>query len=109
MARISYLWVQRTDIRAGEKGALIVISPKPPAPKELVGTLGISPSIRGFKWWFACANSDGYEIVMSGPVDDYVTQKELLEFIKNKPTDKQVKFTGIEYFPDESPYARFEY
>lgn len=109
MARISYLWVQRTDIRAGEKGTLIVISPKPPAQKGMEGTLGISPSIRGFNWWFTHTDSDGFETTISGTVNEYGSPKELLEFIRNKPADKQVKFVDVGYFADESPYAIFEY
>jgi hypothetical protein len=109
MARISYLWVQRTDIRECKSGKLIVISPNPPAQKGLEGTLGISPSIRGFNWWFTHADTDGFETTMSGTVGEFVSPKELVEFIKNKPADKPVKFVGAEYFPDESPYAIFEY
>lgn len=109
MAWISYLWVERVETKTNENTNLTAQGNTPPVSSEKVGTLGISPSNRGFRWWFTYTDIHGHEITMSGPVDDYVTPKELLEFIKNKPADKQVKFTGIEYFPDESPYARFEY
>lgn len=109
MAWISYLWVRQTEIKANKNPNFKVMGNVPPVANEKVGTLGISPSLGEFRWWFAYTDNQGREITMSGPVDEYVTPKELLEFIKNKPADKQVKFVGIEYFPDESPYAKFEY
>ncbi len=109
MARISYLWVQRTEIKGNENTNLTALGNTLPASFEKVGNLGISPSDWCTRWWFTYTNIYGHEITMSGPVNEYVTPKELVEFIKNKPADKQVKFVGVEYFSDESPYAIFEY
>lgn len=109
MARISYLWVQRTEIKASETPNLTMGAQESPVSPERMGALGISPSDWCTRWWFTYTDSYGREITMTGPVNEYVTPKELVEFIKNKPADKQVKFVGVEYFSDESPYARFEY
>lgn len=110
MAWISYLWVERVETKTNENTKLTVQGNTPPVSSEKVGTLGIASSDSYcVNWWFTYTDGHGREITMSGPLDDYVKPEELLEFIKNKPADKQVKFTGIEYFPDESPYAIFEY